>query len=68
MARVINQFFKVNGAAHDTNNNKLPNEKTPQLTKGQRYDMLKQKRTFQTSWKKKILWVEASDRLKTPAI
>ena len=68
MAGVINQFFKVNGAAHDTSNNKLPNEKTPQLTKGQRYDMLKQKRTFQTSWKKKILWVEASDRLKTPAI
>ena len=30
--------------------------------------MFKQKRTFQTSWKEKILWVEASGRLITPAI
>jgi hypothetical protein len=27
-----------------------------------------QKRTFQTSWKEKIPWVEASGRLITPAI
>ena len=29
-------------------------KKTPQPTKGQGYDRLKQKRIFQTSWKKKI--------------
>jgi hypothetical protein len=35
--KVIDQFFfKVNGAARDINNNKLHNEKTPQLTKDQR--------------------------------
>jgi hypothetical protein len=33
-------FFNVNGAARDTDNNKLHNEKTPQPTKGQRYDRL----------------------------
>ena len=33
-------FFYVNGAARDTDNNKLHNEKTQQLTKGQRYDSL----------------------------
>jgi hypothetical protein len=32
--------FKVNGAARDTDNNKLHNEKT---TKGKRYDRLKRK-------------------------
>jgi hypothetical protein len=36
-------------AAHDADNNKLHNEKTPQLTKDQRYEWLKRKRTFQTS-------------------
>jgi len=40
--------------ACNTDNNKLHNEKTPQLTKDQRYDRLKPKRTFQTSWKEKI--------------
>jgi hypothetical protein len=54
--------------ACDTDNNKLHNEKTPQLTKGQRYDRLKRKSTFQTSWKEKIPWVEASGRLITTAI
>jgi hypothetical protein len=33
-------FFNVNGAARDTDNNKLHNEKTPHPTKGQRYDSL----------------------------
>jgi hypothetical protein len=33
-------FFNVNGGARDTDNNKLHNEKTPQPTKGQRYDRL----------------------------
>ena len=42
--------------------------KKTQLTNGQRYDMIKRKRTFQTSWKEKIHWVEASGRLITPAI
>jgi len=42
--------------------------KLAQLTKGQRYDRLKRKSTFQTSWKEKIPWVEASGRLITPAI
>ena len=42
-------FFNVNGEACDTDNNKLHNEKTPQPTKGQRYDRLKRKRIFQTS-------------------
>ena len=52
MARVVDQFsFRL--AACDTDNNKLHNEKTPQLTKGQRYDRLKRKSTFQTSWKEK---------------
>ena len=46
-------FLNVNGAARDTDNNKLHNEKTPQLTKDQRYDRLIRKRTFQTSWKEK---------------
>jgi hypothetical protein len=46
--------------ACDTDNNKLHYEKTPQLTKGQRYDRLKRKSTFQTSWKKKFHGVEAS--------
>jgi hypothetical protein len=54
--------------AHDTDNNKLHNEKTPQPTKGQRYNRLKRKRIFQTSWKEKIPSVEASGRLITPAI
>ena len=41
--------------AHDTENNKLNNEKlTPQLTKDQRYDRLKRKRKFQTSGGRKI--------------
>ena len=44
-------FFYVNGVARDTDNNKLHIEKTPQLTKDQRYYRLKRKRTFQTSWK-----------------
>jgi hypothetical protein len=35
---------------------------------GQRNDRLKWKRIFQTSWKEKIPWVEASCRLITPAI
>ena len=42
--------------------------KKPQLTKDQRYDRLKWKRTFQTSRKEKIPWVEVSGRLTTPAI
>ena len=67
MAGVIDQFFQVNGAACDTDNNKLHNEKTAQLTKGQRYDRLKRS-TFLTSWKEKIPWVEASGRLITTAI
>ena len=51
--KVIDQFFfKVNRAARDTDN-KLHNEKTSQLTKDQRYNRLKWKRTFQTSWKEK---------------
>jgi hypothetical protein len=33
-------FFNVNEVARDTDNNKLHNEKTPQPTKGQRYDRL----------------------------
>ena len=37
---MISLFFNVNGAAHDTDKNKLHNEKTPQPTKGQRYDRL----------------------------
>ena len=61
-------FFKVNGTARDTDNNKLHNEKTPQLTKGQRYDRFKQKSTFQTSWKEKIPLVEVSGRLITTVI
>ena len=61
-------FFNVKGAARDTDNNKLHNEKTPQPTKGQRYDMLKRKRIFQASWKENIPWVEASGRLITLAI
>ena len=57
MARVIDQFvFHVNGVARDTANNKLHNEKTPQPTKGQRYDRLKWKSIFQTSWKENIPW------------
>jgi hypothetical protein len=39
--------------ARDTDNNKLHNKKTPQPTKGQRYDRLKQKIIFQTWWKEK---------------
>ena len=56
MARVIDQvFFRLRSClACNTDNNKLHNEKTPQLTKDQRYDRLKPKRTFQTSWKEKI--------------
>jgi hypothetical protein len=54
--------------ARDTDNNKLHNEKTPQPTKGQRYNRLKRKRIFQTLWKEKIPWVEASGRLINPAI
>jgi hypothetical protein len=61
-------FVNVNGAARDTDNNKLHNEKTPQPTKGQRYDRLKRKRIFQTAWKENIPWVEASGRQITPAI
>jgi hypothetical protein len=49
--------------ARDTDNNKLHNKKTPQPTKGQRYDGLKQKIIFQTWWKEKITWIEASGRL-----
>jgi hypothetical protein len=65
MTRVIDKlFFLVNGVACDTDNNKLHNEKT-QLTKGQRYD---RKSTFQTSWKEKIPWVEASGRLITTSL
>jgi hypothetical protein len=48
---VTSLFFNVKGAARDTDNNKLHNEKTPQPTKGQRYDRLKRKRIFQISWK-----------------
>ena len=67
--KVIDKFFfKVNGAAGDTDNNKLHIEKTPQLTKDKRYDRLKRKRTFQTSWKEKIPWVETSGRLIIPTI
>jgi hypothetical protein len=60
-------FFNVNGGARDTDNNKLHNEKTPQPTKGQRYDRLTEE-IFQTSWKENIPWIEASDRLITSAI
>ena len=64
MARVIDQFvFNINVAARDTDNNKLHNEKTPQPTKGQRYDRLNRKRIFQTSWKEKISLFQASGRL-----
>ena len=59
----ISRFF-----ANPADNNKLHNDKTPQLTKGQRYDRVKRKSTFQTSWKEKIPWVEASGRLITMAI
>ena len=67
---ITSLFFNVNGKARDTDNNKLHNEKTPQPTKGQKYDRLKRKRIFQTSWKEKIPWVEARlcGRLITPAI
>jgi hypothetical protein len=65
---VSSLFFNVNGVARDTDNKKLHNEKTRQPTKGQRYDRLKWKKIFQTSWKEKIPWVEASVRLITPAI
>jgi hypothetical protein len=65
---VSSLFFNVNGAARDTDNKKLHNEKTRQPTKGQRYNRLKWKKIFQTSWKEKIPWVEASVRLITPAI
>ena len=61
----MTSFFKVNGAARDTDNNKLHNEKT---TKDKRYDRVKQKRTFQSSWKEKIPWAETSGRLTFPAI
>ena len=61
-------FFNVKGAARDTDNNKLHNGKTPQPTKGQRYDRLKRKRIFQTSWKENIPWVEASGWLITLVI
>ena len=64
----MTSFFKVNGAACDTDNNKLHYEKSPQLRKGQIYDMIKRKRKFQTSWKEKIPWVEASGRLITTPI
>jgi hypothetical protein len=47
------------------NSNKLHNEKTSQLTKDQRYNRLKWKRTFQTSWKEKIPWYETSGMLIT---
>jgi hypothetical protein len=50
-------FFKVNGAARDTDSNKLHNEKT---TKDKRYDRLKRKRIYQTSWKERNPWVETS--------
>ena len=60
----LRKSFQVNGVARDTDNNKLHNEKT-QLTKDQRYYRLKRKRTFQTSWKEKIPWVETSDMLIT---
>ena len=43
-------------------------KKKTQLTKCQRYDRLKCKRTFQTLWKEKIPWVEASGRLITSVI
>ena len=56
-------FFNDNGVARDTDNNKLHNEKTLQPTKDQRYNRLKRKRIFQTSWKEKITWIEASGRL-----
>jgi hypothetical protein len=65
---VTSLFFNVNGAARDTDNNKLHNQKTPQPTKVQRYDRLKRKKIFQTSWKENIPWVEASGWLITPAI
>jgi hypothetical protein len=48
-------FLGFNRAACDTDNNKLHNEKTPQLTKGQRYDRLNRKSTFQTLWKENRL-------------
>ena len=50
-------FFKVNRAAPDTDNNKLHNEKT---IKDKRYDRLKRKRIYQTSWNEKNPWVETS--------
>ena len=50
--------------ARDADNNKLHNEKTPQLIKDQRYDRFKQKRPFQTSWKEENHWDEASGRLR----
>ena len=70
MVRVIDQFFLrlMEPLVILTDNNKLHSEKIPQLTKGQRYDRLKRKSTFQTSWKEKIPWVEASGRLITTAI
>jgi hypothetical protein len=65
---VTSLFFNVNGAARDTDNNKLHNQKTPQPTKVQRYDRLKRKKIFQTSWKENIPWVEASGWLITLVI
>ena len=53
LKRISEAVQTFNGVAHDTDNNKLHNEKTPQLTKDQRQDSLKWKRTFQTSWKEK---------------
>ena len=48
-------FFNVNGATRDTDNNKLHNEKTPQPTKGQRYDRVNGRKYFKHCGRKKFL-------------
>jgi hypothetical protein len=56
MARVIDQFFfRLTEWLVILTTIIYIMKKTPQLTKGQRYDRLKWKSIFQTSWKEKFL-------------
>ena len=47
--------FNVNEVARDADNNKLHNEKTPQLIKDQRYDSLNRRDHFKHRGRKKII-------------
>jgi hypothetical protein len=47
--------YIVNGAARDTDNNKLHNEKTPQPTNGQRYDRLMEENISNITLKNKLV-------------